>query len=327
MSFDISSLTMTEIIRLQNQLSHELTRRFERSLALAFTDIVGSTPYFARFGDEAGRKLHQRHYDLLTQSMTPYGGRVVDTAGDGAFTTFPTVDAATNSLIELQKLLSVENAMRERDHQILVRIGIHWGRVLADGRQVTGDAVNLCARVVGTSSPGEIRLSKDAFLELGNTAHRLSCKPLGSVALKGIDRAIELLTLEWRDRTIFPLMVSVEETGEIFALPPLDLITFGRLKPAEGMMANDIVLSLPDPNLTKQISRWHFELRRQVDGFHLRPISDQVTEVDGRPVVKGTQVKVKPGSIVRVGRAMTLKFLSPPNPSLAGGEVTICPRG
>jgi class 3 adenylate cyclase len=323
MRFDVNSLTMTEIIRLQNQLSQELTRRFERSLALAFSDIVGSTPYFARFGNEAGRKLHQRYYDLLTQSITPYGGRIVDTAGDGAFSTFSKVDAAADALIELQKLLSAENAQRERDHQIQVRIGIHWGRVLTDGQHVTGEAVNLCARVVGTSSPGEVRLSKDAFLELGSMEYRMSCKALGQVVLKGVDRPIELLSLEWRDRSIFPSMVSVEETGQTFDLPLQDLITFGRLKPTDGVIANDIVLALPDSNLTRQISRWHFELRRQEDGFQLRSVSDQRTEVDGRLVPKGNHVKVKPGSIVRLGGAITLKFLSPPNQKFAASDFTI----
>ena len=49
-------LSMTEIIRLQNMLSTSLVRRFECHRALVFSDIVGSTPYFARFGDEAGEQ-------------------------------------------------------------------------------------------------------------------------------------------------------------------------------------------------------------------------------------------------------------------------------
>jgi len=36
---------------LQNELQQELTRRFLRHAALAFSDIVGSTEYFARFGE------------------------------------------------------------------------------------------------------------------------------------------------------------------------------------------------------------------------------------------------------------------------------------
>ena len=64
----LGTLGMTEIVRLQNQLQHELRRRFERSLLMAFSDIVGSTPYFSRFGDAVGRQLHQLHFDLLEES-------------------------------------------------------------------------------------------------------------------------------------------------------------------------------------------------------------------------------------------------------------------
>src|SRR2546423_1821622 len=51
---DVSTLSLTEIIQIQNGLSRILKQRFERERALAFTDVVGSTSYFQRFGDEVG---------------------------------------------------------------------------------------------------------------------------------------------------------------------------------------------------------------------------------------------------------------------------------
>ena len=54
--------------------------------------------------------------------------------------------------------VSEENQHREREHQITLRVGLHWGRVLTDGVQVTGDAVNLCARICASADPGQIRL-------------------------------------------------------------------------------------------------------------------------------------------------------------------------
>src|SRR5262249_16124388 len=112
---DLSTLSMTEIIRLQNQLQQELTRRFECCKGVAFSDIVGSTQYFSRFGDAAGRQLQQLHFDLLSQCLPQLEGRIVDTAGDGAFMVFPGADAAARSLIDFQKRLSAENAKRARD--------------------------------------------------------------------------------------------------------------------------------------------------------------------------------------------------------------------
>ena len=308
---DFGALSMTEIIRLQGLLQQELTRRFEHQVALAFSDIVGSTPYFARFGDAAGRQLQQLHIDLLGKCLPASQGRIVDTAGDGAFLAFPAANAATDALIEFLQLVSRENATRARDHQLQVRIGMHWGPVLTDGVVVSGDAVNLCARVAAAAGVGEIRLTREVFLELAAT-HRLNCRPLGPVELKGVTRQIELLMLDWRDRTLFPTLFRVEETAEEVLLPQQDIITFGRLREHEGTLANDVVLSLPDPLQARQISRWHFELRRFADGFRLRPLSDGATEVDGALVAKGQEVSIKPGSRIRVANVITLTFSSPP---------------
>ena len=63
---DIETLSLTEAIRLQSELSTYIDKKFQRHAALIFSDIVGSTPYFARFGNEAGRSLQQRHLDHLT---------------------------------------------------------------------------------------------------------------------------------------------------------------------------------------------------------------------------------------------------------------------
>src|SRR6516165_6151454 len=109
MELDLEKVSLTEIIRLQNRLSEVLRRRFSRSLALGFTDIVGSTAYFARFGDEAGRRLQQRHFDLLERALAPRGGRIVDTSGDGAFSCWPTVEAGALALSDFFGLVCNDN--------------------------------------------------------------------------------------------------------------------------------------------------------------------------------------------------------------------------
>ncbi len=310
---DLSVLTMTEIIRLQSQLQQELTRRFERTLALVFSDIVGSTPYFTRHGDAAGRQLQQLHVDLLGACLARCGGRIVDTSGDGAFCVFDAVPEAARCVIAFHEQLAQANAERGAAHQLQVRLGLHWGPVLTDGVAVSGDAVNVCARVAASADPGEIRLSRRAFQEL-ERAQRLLCRALGSVPLKGVARPMDLLALDWRDRAEFPRRLCIEETGEEIALPQQDIVTFGRLLEHDGVRANDVVLSHGSPELTRQISRWHFELRRFSNGLRLRAQSDSLTEVDGRPVGKGEDVPVRAGSRIGVGRVLHLCLLGPAQP-------------
>ena len=102
----------------------------------------------------------------------------------------------------------------------------------------------------------------------------------------------------------------VEETGQVHKLPHDDTVTFGRLAEHDGVRANDIILTLPDEAQLARISRWHFELRKLPDGYYLRPVSEQTTEVDGVAVTRGGQVLIRPGSKVRLGGVMTLVFFS-----------------
>ena len=312
----LGTLSMTEIVRLQNQLQAELRRRFERSLLMAFSDIVGSTPYFARFGDSVGRQLHQLHFDLLEGAAKASGGRIVDAVGDGVFCVFPDAEAGVRGIVAFQQAMARENAARAREHQLAVRIGLHWGSVLTDGTMVTGDSVHVAARVARAAEPGRVLLTRQVFLEFG-PAQRLHCQPVGTRELKGVAQPVDLLELDWRDPAAFPRRVLIEETEEQIALPQQDIVSFGRLHEPEGARANDIVLVHPDSSRSRQISRWHFELRRAADGVRLRTLSDGLTTVDGEPVGKGVDVPVRSGSRIVVANILTLRLAGPAH---SGGD-------
>ncbi len=306
---DFEQLGLTQIIRLQNQLSAVLVRRFERLRALAFSDIVASTAYFARFGDEAGRRLQQHHIDLHERALGETGGRIVDTAGDGIFLCFPTVPAAVEELSAFQQLRADANARQSREQRLETRTGVHWGPVLTDGVIVTGEAVNLCARLAEAARPESMLLTRQAYLELP-ARQRLRCHALEPLALSGVAGLIEVVQLQWRDPSRFPTRVRIEETGEDLVLPDQPTVTFGRLTQRDGTRANDVVLALPDPALTRQISRWHFELRREPAGLVLRPLSGQPTEVNGQVVPAGQECPVGSGTLIKLSGVITLRLMS-----------------
>lgn len=193
------TLSMTEIIRLQDTLSKALVRRFEKRLALAFSDVAGSTAHFARHGDEAGRKLQQRHIDLIDRVLEGRDGRVVDIDGDGVFLGFSTLNNAARSMVELQRRISIDNESRPAEHRLVVRVGIHFGPALTDGTLVSGDSVNFCARVASAAGLSEIKLSVSAYQELTDVGLRLRCRKLKPLALMGIEPPVELMLLDWLD--------------------------------------------------------------------------------------------------------------------------------
>jgi class 3 adenylate cyclase len=317
MSGDLDSLTLPELIKLQEEVGKVLANKFQQDQALVFTDVVDSTDAFVKHGNAHGRALLQRHLTTLRDAIAPTHGRIVDTAGDGAFTVFDTVHSAAVSLITLQKKLHEDNANRPTHQRIQVRSAVHWGSVLTDGSTVTGDAVHKAARVCGTTLGNEIRLTKDAFWQLP-TLLRLECSHRPEVTLKGLPEPVQVMILPWRDPGDFPTSVVLIETGEAFALPQKAVITIGRLDTFEGRPANDIVLQLPDPELCRHISRWHVELLRENDGLVLRSVSRGRTVVDDQVVGKDESAAVRVGTKVVLSKVATLEFTTRAQPKLAG---------
>ena len=177
----------------------------------------------------AGR-LQQLHFDCLDKAVAAHRGRIVDTAGDGAFMFFESAIDAARSMVLLQQLLSTENQTRPRAHQVTVRIGMHWGPVLTDGDVVTGDSVNLCARIASSAQPGQIRLSRELLTQL-DLSQRELCRPLPAVPLKGISRQVDLLDLPWRDSTRFPRSGAGARVGRMPGAAPAGYAVF---RPGRG---------------------------------------------------------------------------------------------
>ena len=320
----LETLSLTEIIRLQNQLSEVVTRRFEKSLALCFNDIVGSTRYFERFGDEAGQRLQQQHFDLLSESITGIDGRIIHTAGDGALLSFPLVESAVDTIVKFRVALWSLSCRLSTEQQWTVRSAIHWGPVLTDGAAIAGDTVNLCSKITSAAKPGAILLSKPAFSTLP-AQHRNVCRSIGIVALMNTTNSMELFRLSWHELLKWPILILIEETGERIFLPDQPVISIGRLSEVNGNPTNDIVLSLPDEHFTNQISRWHLELRRQPTGFVVHSLSDKPTHIDGRPMVRGESHAITIGTKIRLSNVITLQFLSLPH-STASVETALSAR-
>lgn len=298
---DFEDLGLTELIRLQTHISDVLTRRFERPLCFVFSDVVGSSEYTAKHGNESGRIVQQQHIDIVDRAAAAHRGRIVDTAGDGAFCVFERTDDAIAALTQIHEAVRSARAFA-------VRTGVHHGRALTDGVVVSGDAVNFCARIAASATPGEIRISRAAFQELESGA-RARCRALPLITLKGFGE-VPVFAYEWRDLTRFPRAIRVVETGAELSLPDKDVVSIGRLRAnPNGTPANDLVITLPDADKAVLLSRWHLELRRTPDGFVARPISERPVELNGRAVPKGHDVPVQVGDVLRLSGVLSLELL------------------
>ena len=136
----------------------------ERKLAtVLFADLVGSTELGAEQDPERTRLLLDRFYDAMASEIDAAGGTVEKFIGDAVVAVFGAPTALED---HAERALHAALAMLRRLDEIFgdrlsLRIGVNTGEVaLGRAREgssfVTGDAVNVAARLEQAAEPGEV---------------------------------------------------------------------------------------------------------------------------------------------------------------------------
>src|SRR5277367_6585157 len=123
--------------------------------------------------------------------------------GDGLLLEFPSVVAAVECAIAVQKLMVERNAETPEARRIIYRIGVNLGDVLIDGDDILGDGVNIAARLEGLCEPGGVLISGAAYEHIRG---RINAEfvDLGEKDLKNTPRPVRAHALERRaERVVF----------------------------------------------------------------------------------------------------------------------------
>jgi class 3 adenylate cyclase len=146
------------------ELDHGQPATEERKLAtVLFADLVGSTARADREDPERIRLLQERFFDAMTDEIERTGGTVEKFAGDAVMAVFG-APAALEDHAEraLHAALAMQRRLEELfEGELALRIGVNTGEMVAgqprDGSAfVTGDAVNVGARLEQAAAPGEV---------------------------------------------------------------------------------------------------------------------------------------------------------------------------
>ena len=133
----------------------------ERKVAtVLFADLVGSTG-LGEDDPERTRALLDRFFAAMGEEVERHGGTVEKFAGDAVMAAFGAPAALED---HAERALGAALAMRSRLSEIAptleLRIGVNTGEVVVDpdahSSFVTGDAVNVCARLEQNAEPGQI---------------------------------------------------------------------------------------------------------------------------------------------------------------------------
>ena len=155
----------------------------DRVLAtVMITDIVDSTKRAAALGDRGWRALLERHREDARRAFARFRGREVQHTGDGFLATFDGPARAIRCAAEL--------GQHARTLGLELRAGLHTGEITVGGKDISGIAVHMAARIAASAAPGEILVSgtvKDLVAGSG-----LTFRDRGSWALKGIETPMPL---------------------------------------------------------------------------------------------------------------------------------------
>ncbi|HEU5034937.1 MAG TPA: AAA family ATPase [Mycobacteriales bacterium] len=154
-----------------------------KTVTIVFCDLVGSTALGERSDPEVLRELMRRYHAELRVILERHGGTVEKFVGDAAMAVFgiPQVHE-DDALRAVRAALSMRSAVEPLGLQ--VRIGVNTGEVVAGHGEtlVTGDAVNVAARLEQAAPVGEVLIG-ETTAQLVRDAVRLD--PVEPLALKG----------------------------------------------------------------------------------------------------------------------------------------------
>ncbi len=165
-------------------------------VTVVFADVVESTSLVERLEPETARRVLDRYFDCIREVLERHGGRVEKFIGDAVMAVFGVpvlheddADRAVRAAAAMREALDKLNAELEATLGISIRmrIGVATGEVItgdpSSGQTfVTGDAVNVAARLQAAAAPGEALVEESTF-RLVRTA--VAAEPLGPTQLKG----------------------------------------------------------------------------------------------------------------------------------------------
>ena len=169
-------------------------REQRKVVTILFCDLVGSTALGESTDPEALRARMRRYFEDLRAILERHGGSVEKFAGDAVMAVFGIPVAHEDDALRAARA-AVEMREAVAGHGLEARLGINTGEVVVGGEGetlVTGDAVNVAARLEQAAPNGEILIGAETRV-LVRDAVRV--EPVEPLVLKGKSEPVEAYRL------------------------------------------------------------------------------------------------------------------------------------
>jgi class 3 adenylate cyclase/tetratricopeptide (TPR) repeat protein len=174
-------------------------REQRKVVTILFADVVGSTELAGLRDPEVVRATMARYFKRIGEISTAYGGTVEKFAGDAAMVVFG-VPAVHDDDAERAVRAALE--IRDGASEVPVRVGVNTGEavtaITADRQfMVSGDAVNVAARLQQGAEPGEVVVGPMTYQLTRNVIEYANHEPItakGKIEPLPAHRALRALT-------------------------------------------------------------------------------------------------------------------------------------
>ena len=176
-----------------------------RQVAILFADLTSYTKLSSTLDAEEVHRILTRYFELVDGVIGQMGGTIDKHIGDAVMAVFGAPVAHGNdterALRAAGQIHSVMATLtREFGRPLAAHIGIASGEVVAADTgsaahrnyTMTGDAVNLAARLVEMAHAGETVISDDVYHAM---AHVIDADPQGTVPIRGLGRELPVWKL------------------------------------------------------------------------------------------------------------------------------------
>ncbi len=136
----------------------EPVRESRKVVTILFCDLVGSTTLGESTDPEALRSRMRRYFDDLRRIIERHGGTVEKFVGDAVMAVFGIPASHEDDALRAVRA-AAEMRAAVAEHGLEARIGVNTGEVVVGGEGetlVTGDAVNVAARLEQAAPAGEV---------------------------------------------------------------------------------------------------------------------------------------------------------------------------
>jgi class 3 adenylate cyclase len=135
--------------------------------AILAADVAGYGSLVAEDEEETLRRL-AAHRAVLDDFVARRGGRIFNSAGEGALAEFPSSVDAVRCALDIQDSVRARNLDFPPSRQMFYRIGVTVADVVERDGDLLGDGVNIAARLSALASPGGICVSHAVYEQVAN---------------------------------------------------------------------------------------------------------------------------------------------------------------